>query len=258
MLLKKAKRIVAKMALKLVSALDKDPDEKDKYFVQYTPDRYAPNLALYEKEHRFFSYADLGKWTEGNYKNNNGDIVRFFFLNLCIEQLIEEKIGGDVVELGVYRGNSAFLLAKFARGIKHKCFLFDTFTGFDKRDLKDEKEKALGSAFGDTSLETVRKLVGEENTVYVKGFFPDSLGQAGEIGELALAHIDCDLESPMAAALEHFYPKLKKGGFLIMHDYSSLYWPGAKRAIDRFFKDKPECVIPIPDKSGTCVVRKIG
>ena len=191
-------------------------------------------------------------------RDNGGDISRYFFLNLCIEQLIEEKITGNVVELaGVYRGNSAFLLAKFARRMQHTCFLFDTFSGFDPRDLKDAKDQSLRSAFEDTSLEGVRQLVGEENTVYVKGFFPDSLPQAGDIGELALAHIDCDLESPMAAALAHFYPRMKKGGFLIMHDYSSLYWPGAKKAIDAFFHDKAEYVIPIPDKSGTCIVRKV-
>lgn len=42
-----------------------------------------------------------------------------------------------------------------------------------------------------------------------------------------------------------------------MHDYSSLCWPGATEAVDQFFADKPEFIIPVPDKSGTCVVRKI-
>jgi predicted O-methyltransferase YrrM len=253
----KPKRVVAKMAFRLINLLNKDLNEYNKYFVQYLPDRYSPNLKLYEKEHDFFEYSDLKKWTEGNYKNNSGDITRFFGLNLCIEQLIEEKIEGDVAELGVYRGNSAFLLAKFARRMKRRCFLFDTFTGFDSRDLKDDEDKTLGSLFEDTSLEAVRELVGNENAVYVKGFFPDSLKQIGETGDLALVHIDCDLESPMAAALDYFYPRIKKGGFLIMHDYSSLYWPGAKRAIDDFFRDKPEYVIPLPDKSGTCMIRKV-
>src|ERR1700733_8806523 len=159
---KEPKRVIVKMALGLIHLLNKELNESDKYFVQYIPDRYSPNFTLYEKEHDFFSYSDLKKWTEGNYKNNSGDITRFFSLNLCIEQLIEEKIEGDVVELGVYRGNSAFLLAKFARRIGRKCFLFDTFSGFDSRDMKGEGDKALRSAFEDTSLESVRKLVGEE------------------------------------------------------------------------------------------------
>jgi O-methyltransferase len=49
-----------------------------------------------------------------------------------------------------------------------------------------------------------------------------------------------------------------KGGFLVMHDYSSLWWDGVEKAVDEFFAVKPEKVIPIPDKSGTAVIRKIG
>jgi len=44
---------------------------------------------------------------------------------------------------------------------------------------------------------------------------------------------------------------------LNMHNYSSLYWDGAESAIDEFFADKPERLVPVPDKSGTVVVRKV-
>ena len=30
-----------------------------------------------------------------------------------------------------------------------------------------------------------------------------------------------------------------------------------REAVDAFFADKPEFIIPVPDKSGTCVVRKV-
>jgi hypothetical protein len=102
----------------------------------------------------------------------------------------------------------------------------------------------------------VKKLTGEKNTVFVKGYFPESLNQIVDIDDLVLVHIDCDLEKPMMSALNYFYPRIRKGGFLIMHDHSSLYWPGAQKAINEFFIDKKEYIIPIPDKSGTCVIRK--
>jgi hypothetical protein len=47
------------------------------------------------------------------------------------------------------------------------------------------------------------------------------------------------------------------GGFLIIHDYGSLAWAGAEKAIDAFFADKPECVVQIPDSCGSAVVRKM-
>ena len=69
-------------------------------------------------------------------------------------------------------------------------------------------------------------------------------------------HIDCDLYAPMSSALEYFYPRLAPGGFLVVHDYSSLHWNGAEKAVDEFFADKPECVIPLPDGAGSVAIRK--
>ena len=41
-----------------------------------------------------------------------------------------------------------------------------------------------------------------------------------------------------------------------MHDYMTLHWEGVERAVDEFFADKPESIIPIPDMGGTVVARK--
>jgi hypothetical protein len=45
-------------------------------------------------------------------------------------------------------------------------------------------------------------------------------------------------------------------GFLIVHDYSSLHWPGAEQAVDEFFADKPENIVLMLDISGSIIVRK--
>jgi SAM-dependent methyltransferase len=235
----------------------KKNNEWQKQYIQYLPDRYSDNLEQYKKGADFFDYEDVKKWTAGFYDNNVGDLTRFFFLNLCIDQLLEENITGDLAELGVFKGNSAFLLAKFAGRMKTKAYLFDTFEGFDEKDFQGGTEKRYAQDFSGTSLASVKQFVGEENAVYVQGFFPDSLKQIDDLANLVLVHIDCDLEAPFREGLKYFYPRLKKGGFLIMHDYSSLFWPGAKKAMDEFFADKPEFIIPIPDKSGTCVIRKV-
>lgn len=60
------------------------------------------------------------------------------------------------------------------------------------------------------------------------------------------------------AALDYFYPRMVPGGFLIVHDYGSLHWNGAEQAVDAFFADKPESVVPLPDQAGSVVVRKAG
>ena len=225
-------------------------------FYSYLPDRYSLNFSKYKKLTNFLDFSDLEKWNSDNYTNNIGDLSRFFFLNLCFDSLIEEGIVGDVAELGVYKGNSAFLLAKYARRVGKKCYLFDTFQGIDRRDLAGP-DPGLEAEFSDTSLAKVKSLVGESNVTYVAGRFPDSLKQVNGINHFSLVHIDCDLERPFRAALDFFYPRLMEGGFLIMHDYSSLFWEGCAAAISEFFKDKPEYVVLIPDKSGTCAIRRM-
>jgi hypothetical protein len=136
------------------------------------------------------------------------------------------------------------------------AYLLDTFEGFSKKDLAglDEKQPMQ---FADTSLEAVKLLVGEQNVSFVQGYFPDSAKRLPENARYSIVHIDCDLGAPFLAALQYFYPRLVRGGFMIMHDYSNLYWDGAERAIDEFFADKLEKLMPIPDKSGTVVVRKV-
>jgi hypothetical protein len=239
-------------------ALKKDIINYRNVYFQYRPDKYSENIDKYRAGTNFYSEEDLKGWNRGNYLNNAGDIVRFYFLNLCIDQLLDEGIKGGIAELGVYKGNSASLLARFARRINNTLYLFDTFEGFDQKDITGLDENVNTKSFTNTSLEYVRELVGDENVRYVKGYFPESLSQLGNSTETySLVHIDCDLEKPFIAALDYFYPRMVKGGFLIMHDYSSLYWAGATKAVDEFFKDKPEFVMPVPDKSGTVVIRKV-
>jgi len=141
------------------------------------------------------------------------------------------------------------------RRLERTLYLLDTFEGFPNADL-EVGESGLSGVFSDTSLEAVRALVGEERTVFIKGYFPETAAHIPEDAVFSLVHIDCDLEAPMRSALEFFYPRMSPGGFVLMHDYSSLHWDGAERAIDGFFKDKPESVVPLPDLGGSAMVRK--
>ena len=53
-----------------------------------------------------------------------------------------------------------------------------------------------------------------------------------------------------------FTPGLCRADFLIIHDYSSLAWDGAERAVDEFFADKPEAITPLTDGAGSVVIRR--
>ena len=228
-------------------------------YLGHIPDRYDPfggNAARQRTENTFYSAEDFKRFASGNEENNGGDAARWYFLNLTIEQLLKEGIAGDVAELGVYKGNTAAILARFAERIGSRCYLFDTFEGFAERDMSGV-DAGSPMAFRDTRLDDVRELVKSDAGVYVQGWFPESLAQLDVDPRFALVHIDCDLYKPMKAGLEYFYPRMVSGGVLVMHDYMSLYWRGVEQAIDEFLVDKPERLVCIPDKSGTVVVRKV-
>ncbi len=112
-------------------------------------------------------------WTRDNEENNSGDLPRLYTLILNVRQILEEKVPGEMAELGVYRGNSAAVLAHYARASGKHLFLFDTFEGFDRRDLvSTDEERPI--EFGQTSLDLVKSVVGEESVTFVKGWFPQS------------------------------------------------------------------------------------
>ena len=195
------------------------------------------------------------KWIENNNWNNAGDLPRLYAILLNSKQVLEEGITGDMAELGVYRGNSAAVLAHYARKSGKKLLLFDTFEGFDSRDLVADDEKRPVE-FDATSLSLVKDVVGEEAVRFVQGWFPQSIPPDLYDSRFCLVHIDCDLYEPAKAGLEFFYPRLSPGGLLVVHDYANPCWRGIKRAVDEFFSGKAEKPVVFGDKSGTAMFRK--
>jgi predicted O-methyltransferase YrrM len=216
---------------------------------------YKPDSHLYFNHIQ--DYPDLfRRWIAHNEANNGGDLSRFYMLYQNVERALADGVQGDIVELGVYKGNSAAVLAQLARRFDRCLYLFDTFTGFDNRDLGGSD--AYSRLFTDTSLEKVRRVVGGEKVTYVKGYFPESLREVALPQKIAVAHLDCDLYVPTKHGLEKFYPLVAPGGIMVLHDYSSGYWPGVRQAADEFFSERPEKPILIPDKSGSAIFLKHG
>jgi hypothetical protein len=203
----------------------------------------------------FPNFSELYRYFVHESKNqNSGDLGRFYLLLLNIARVLKDDIPGDFAEIGVYRGNTARILAQAARAGGRRLFLFDTFSGFDLADQADTNNPSR--AFANTSLDSVKNFIGTDSVEYVVGRFPDSLSTAKIADSFAIVHLDCDLYQPTAAGIAHFYPRLSLGGLLILHDYSSGHWRGCAQAIDVFLKDKPERPVLFPDKSGTAIIVK--
>lgn len=144
--------------------------------------------------------------------------ARIDFIRSLSLQFKKFNVSGSVAELGVFQGDFAKYINQF---FESKFYLFDTFKGFDERDLQKEAEFSDSKVgeFSDTSLELVKaKMPHLERCEFIQGFFPQSAFESLEKGVLkedesfAFVNLDMDLYEPIKAGLEFFYPRITQGG----------------------------------------------
>ncbi|MEO9003707.1 MAG: TylF/MycF/NovP-related O-methyltransferase [Ginsengibacter sp.] len=187
---------------------------------------------------------------------NYFDYVRLATLELVSVEINNKKLKGNVAELGVYKG-------KFARYInfyfkERKLYLFDTFEGFDERDVENEKNKGFSSGsqdFSDTSIDSVLNLMPySKNCIPIKGFFPESAKNIQE--EFVFVSIDADLYEPIYKGLSFFYKLLVPGGYIFIHDFNNDSYPGARKAVEQFCDENNIAFLPLPDSAGSAIICK--
>ena len=95
---------------------------------------------------------------------------------------------GDFAELGVYKGNTAAILAYYAQQFNRKVDLFDTYSGFDQRDLHGIDDKESVESFRDTGLDLVKQNIGENIPFcnFIQGYFPESITKEVENKKYAM------------------------------------------------------------------------
>ena len=182
------------------------------------------------------------------------DKVRFYTLWFQIERLRTEQIPGAFAEVGVYKGETAAILQ--AMDPTRDLHLFDTFEGFDKRDLETDNVDAKNAVdFSDTSIERVKESMEENSHLFFhKGYFPQTALDL-DVSRYALVHLDADLYQPTLAGLRYFYARLSDGGVIIVHDFNHT-WGGVRKALYEFLPTIPESPLELPDWQGSVVIVK--
>jgi len=187
---------------------------------------------------------------------NYFDYIRLATLELISYEIRTKKLLGNTAELGVYKG-------KFARYINQyfpdkTLYLFDTFEGFDKRDIKSETQKKFSTGeqdFSDTSVSSVLKLMPfPEKCILIKGFFPESAKAIDD--SFVFVSLDADLYEPIYYGLQFFFPKLVHGGYIFIHDFNNENYKGARKAVEQFCNEQKINYIPIPDFGGSAIILK--
>jgi O-methyltransferase len=135
---------------------------------------------------------------------------------------------GAFVEVGVYRGGSAWHLAALAREQHRKLHLFDTFSGIPERSERDRPCKV--GDYGDASLEAVRAAIPDAE--FHVGVFPATM-HGLDLGPVAFVHVDCDQYRCARAAVELLLPLMPVGGVMLFDDYGIT--SGVTEAVEELF-----------------------
>ena len=162
---------------------------------------------------------------------------RVFNLMRAVEYVCANEIPGSIVECGVWKGGSMMVVALMlmrAGRTDRDLFLFDTFQGMTQpSEADDEWERQMWSSnqspthnrWAYSPLDEVRENMGSTgyppNRIhYVAGKVEETIpGSAPE--SISILRLDTDWYESTKHELIHLYPRLSRGGVLIIDDYAT-------------------------------------
>jgi hypothetical protein len=184
---------------------------------------------------------------------------RIHALSEAVRYVSKYNIPGSIVECGVWKGGSAMaaMYTLIELGIQNRDFyLYDTYEGMPKPTDCDisingenatylfEKNKLEGKEWVYSSLDEVKTNIlstgYDQNRIqFIQGKVEDTLIHTMP-DSISILRLDTDWYESTMAEMKYLFPRLSKGGVLIIDDYG--HWKGAQKAIDEYIE---ECSIQI-------------
>jgi len=158
-------------------------------------------------------------------------------------------VPGDIIELGVYQGNSFTWLAQLSvilepHAINRRLIGFDTFSGFASIDKKADPSDISNKNFCDTDYDLINEALSNIDITrpvnkikrfeLIKGNIEDTLPEYianSPWMTVAMLILDTDLYIPTKVGLENILKIMPKGGVLVFDEYNYQNFPGETQAI---------------------------
>ncbi len=151
----------------------------------------------------------------------------------CIEDVTARDVPGDLIEAGVWRGGGTILMAallKVHRESDRTVWVADSFAGLPLPDAERYPADAgsrvhlqtyLAVSLADVKRNFRRYGLLDDSLRFAPGWFRDTL-PALDVHCWAVVRIDGDMYESTYCALEHLYPRLSLGGYVIIDDYGAV------------------------------------
>ncbi len=174
---------------------------------------------------------------------------------MLIERVIDERVPGDIIETGVWRGGASIFARAVlaARNVRdRRIIVADSFEGLPPPDaaFPADRDSALHT-FAElaVSLEQVQANFAkfdllDDQVVFLKGWFRDTMPTVPS-ERLAVLRLDGDMYESTIDPLKHLYDRLSVGGWVIVDDYVLV--EGCRQAVHDFLEQRglaPE-ILPI-------------
>ncbi len=201
---------------------------------------------LYDLEKRF-------QYENGFYATADPSRISKFVSHLEFFKRTSD-VRGEIVEFGVFKGNSLFRWIKFRDLLEQtssrKIIGFDIFGDFPEALFEEDKLKRdafVNETKGGKSIsyEEIISLLKDQNLYknvdLIKGDILETLDVYLDNNphlKISLLHIDVDLYEPTKYILERLYSKVTKGGIIVLDDYGA--FAGTNKAVDDFFDNQIE------------------
>jgi len=169
-------------------------------------------------------------------------IKRLDNLHFCIKEVIKNKISGDFIETGVWRGGASIFMKLVLNeyDVKDKnVYVADSFRGLPppnpKIYPKDQDDEMFKEDFLRVSKKEVQNnfrkyRVLDEHVKFMEGWFEETTKNP-PFEKLSILRLDGDMYGSTWSVLMNLYAKLSVGGFVIIDDFGL---PNCKAAVDDF------------------------
>ena len=162
-------------------------------------------------------------------------------IQACIEDVLLNNVEGDFIETGAWRGGATIFmrgLLKDSNVTNRKVWVADSFEGLPAPNFEGDGWDLSDVELLKVTVERVKENFAkfdllDDQVQFLKGWFCDTLPDA-PIEKLAILRLDGDMYGSTMDALKNLYPKVSKGGFVIVDDYYS--WPSCKKAVHDYLE----------------------
>lgn len=187
-------------------------------------------------------------------------LERLYATISAAKYVVNSEIKGDFVECGVWRGGNGFAAAAVFKALRSdkKSYLFDNYEGYQKFEKDTADYITWNANIAGFRVEDVKKRFVDyginENVNYIKGDIFESLNDSENLpDEISILRLDTGSYESTIYELEILYPRLNRGGVLLLDDYG--YMEENAKAVEDYFSNKNKPLLNYIDQCGRLAIK---